>query len=468
MTLRVTETLCPVCLAKVPAALVAKDETVLLEGHCPEHGMWQTSIWTGPPSWESWNGAGCSELPRVNGATIPAKADRTGATYAAAEPAPYDSCPGECGLCPDHGQHTCTAVLEVTRRCNLACPVCFADSFTDPIVADSSVDDLARVLQELFESQGPVNIQLSGGEPTMRRDLPEVIGAARAAGFTFVQVNTNGLRLAVEPGYAEALRRAGLESVFLQFDGLRDETYRTLRGRPLLEQKLRALHHCAAAGLGVVLVPTVVAGVNDDELGDLVRFAAGRPGVVRGLHLQPVSYFGRFGNGDRPRLTMPEVLRRLEAQTRGDLKTSDFRPSGCEHVRCSFRARYWVREHGRLELVRSEASCCTPKSDQLGAAARRAIAATSRQWRRRAGSTRMGQADGSEGAEAPADTLARFLDDADRILCVSGMLFQDAWSIDLERIRRCCVHSVVPGRGLVPFCLWNLTSESGERLYPRA
>ena len=444
MSRRAMESICPVCLGKVAASLVTEDDTVVLEGCCPEHGEWRTPVWCGPPSMDSWSGdCGC----------------RAGASAGtcAADP-DYAACPGECGLCPQHGQRTCTAVFEVTRRCNLACPVCFADSSTDADEADPSVQELGRMLQDLFVSQGPVNVQLSGGEPTMRDDLAEVIGAARAAGFTFVQVNTNGLRLAAEPGYAEALRGAGLESVFLQFDGLRDETYRTLRGRSLLERKLRAIDRCAEAGLGVVLVPTVVVGVNDDELGDLVRFAAGRPGVVRGLHLQPVSYFGRFGTGERPRLTLPEALRALELQTGGDLQASDFKPSGCEHVRCSFRARYWVRDGGRLELLRSQTSCCSSEPEQPGAAARRAIAATSRQWR---GPT-------VQAESTDADSLTRFLDDAEHILCISGMLFQDAWSLDLARIRRCCVHSVVPGRGLVPFCLWNLTSESGRRLYPRS
>ena len=125
----------------------------------------------------------------------------------------------------------------------------------------------SKMLGELFATQGAVNLQLSGGEPTAREDLPEVIEAACKAGFTFVQLNTNGLRLAGERDYAERLRSAGLASVFLQFDGVHDETYRVLRGRPLLDVKMRAIERCAAAGLAVVLVPTLVAGVNDQEVG---------------------------------------------------------------------------------------------------------------------------------------------------------------------------------------------------------
>ncbi len=220
------------------------------------------------------------------------------------------------------------------------------ESTPDAAEPDPSLAQMQGMLSELFDAQGAVNLQLSGGEPTMRDDLPEIIRTARGIGFTFVQLNTNGLRLAAEAGYAEQLREAGLVSVFLQFDGLSDSTYRALRGRPLLAQKMAALERCAQAGLAVVLVPTVVPGVNDHELGDLVSLATSWPGVVRGVHLQPVSYFGRFAAGDRARLTLPELLRLLEQQTAGSVRATDFAPSCCEHVRCSFRARYWVREQG--------------------------------------------------------------------------------------------------------------------------
>ena len=489
--LRSTASLCPVCLTRSPARLLAEGDQVTLEGRCVAHGEWRTVVWSGPPSFESWCG-----------------------------PEPIQA-----------AQQTCTAVFEVTRRCDLGCPVCFAEASSKANgVVDPSVDEIAGRLSALFAAEGEVNLQLSGGEPTIREDLPEIVAAAAAAGCTFIQLNTNGLRLAAEDGYAEALREAGLASVFLQFDGVSDDTYRVLRGRPLLAQKVRAVERCAEAGLAVVLVPTVAPGVNAGELGGLVRFAASWPGVVRGLHLQPMSYFGRYpreraanspagtlGPGVQgaarggQRLTLPEILRALEDQTCGEVRADHFSPSCCEHVRCSFRARYWVREGGVLEPLRSSAGCCDSEGAAKGAPAaapgraslpatgdvsRRAVAATSRQWSRRepqacgcAGGGELGAAV-SVGAAAesasPQDDLSRFLDEAGRILAISGMLFQDAWSIDMERIDRCCVQVVtgvgerppgaaapvvgVAGRapgGLVPFCLWNLTSASGERLYPR-
>lgn len=359
---------------------------------------------------------------------------------------------GCCGESRRDKQKTCTAVLEVTARCNLACPVCFADANPGGSHAgDPPLGVLEASLRDLYQHQGPVNLQLSGGEPTLRPDLERLISTAREIGFTFVQVNTNGLALANSPEYASALRASGLESVFLQFDGLHDETYLATRGRPLLEQKLLAIDNCAAAGLGVVLVPTLVPGVNDGELGALVRFAAQRNPVVRGLHIQPISYFGRHPGGERPRLTIPEVLRELETQTGGEVEVEDFSPSDCEHARCSFRARYRVADDTHLELVEAKRSCCSGKTED---APRRAIDATSRQW-------------SSAAQVGGEDSLSAFLEDATKILCISGMAFQDARNLELDRIDSCCVHSLVPGRGLVPFCLWNLTNSSGEHLLSR-
>ena len=415
--LRDTESRCPTCLEVVPARLLMEGDQVWLEGHCVEHDAWRTLIWSGPPSFESWCGS---------------------------DPSPA-------------AQQTCTAVLEVTHQCDLGCPVCFAGS---PAIgrSDPPLADLSDRLSRLFCAVGAVNLQLSGGEPSTRSDLPELISAAVAAGFSFVQLNTNGLRLAGEKGYAERLREAGLASVFLQFDGVTDETYRALRGRPLLAQKVRAVERCADAGLAVVLVPTVVPGVNGGEIGRLVRFAASWPGVVRGLHLQPVSYFGRYPGNGRARLTLPEVLHLLEEQTGGELRVTDFASSCCEHPRCSFRARYWVREGAVLEPVCAASCGCAPVPEE---ASRRAVAATSRQWSRR-------QSEAGRCEEPDAqDGLSRLLEEAERILTISGMLFQDAWSTDMERIRRCCVQVVTEESGLVPFCSWNLTSESGGRLHPR-
>jgi len=230
----------------VPAVRHAEGDTVILEGRCPEHGP------------------GAPHLVRTALSRVlvrrrePAPAEPAGAEGAGGGIA--SECPGSCGLCARHQQRTCTALIEVTERCDLGCPLCFAESSFAIGQPDPSLAQLKEMLQDLFAPKERSTCSCRGRAHSPRGPPRDHRGIA-LAGFTFVQVNTNGLRLASEKGYAEELRGAGLDSVFLQFDGLDDDTYRALRGRPLAAQKLEALERCAAAGLGVVLVPTVVPGV---------------------------------------------------------------------------------------------------------------------------------------------------------------------------------------------------------------
>ena len=198
----------------------------------------------------------------------------------------------------------------------------------------------------------------------MRDDLDKIIALGREKGFTFFQLNTNGLRIAEEAGYAEHLAAAGVSTVFLQFDGLDDDIYRTLRGAPLVVKKLRAIVACKAAGLPVVLVPTVAPGVNDQALGEILRFALEHAPHIRGVHIQPISYFGRCSlEAPEIRLTIPAVLRRIEAQTEGLMRAADFGGGGAESPYCSFHASYLRKPDGSLKaLPRRRSQCCCVKS----------------------------------------------------------------------------------------------------------
>ncbi len=438
-----TESLCPVCLSRLPALRVLRGNTVFLERSCPSHGAFSVPVWRGQPAMDAWRRPKRPSLP----------------------PAPRDGgksgCPFDCGLCPDHGQHTCTAVIEVTQRCDLGCPVCFASAGPGG-PADPPLPVLARRLSDLKGAAGECNLQLSGGEPTLREDLPDIVRAARAADLAFVQINTNGLRLGREPGYAGSLARAGLASVFLQFDGS-DAACTALRGRPLLNAKLAAIDACAEAGLGVVLVPTVARGVNDRELGEIVRLALSRAPVVRGVHFQPVASFGRhpWPRGDgcaEAGPTLPEMLTGLVEQSQGMLRAGDFHPPGCEHESCSFSGSFLRLPDGRLEALREQGGeCCDePLLASEGAAVSRSF--TARQW----------------AAAQPASPLPAQPDDFDLFLArsatanrfsISCMAFQDAWSLDLERVRGCCIHVQADDGRLIPFCLYNLTAADGRTLY---
>jgi uncharacterized radical SAM superfamily Fe-S cluster-containing enzyme len=458
-----TESLCPVCLTRIKANRVIQGDEVFLVKECGDHGSFRTVIWRGEPSMGEWRRPKDPVHPDL--------------CYGAIE----KGCPFDCGLCEAHEQLPCSVLLEVTDRCNLHCAVCFADSGHGE-AEDPSLGKIAWLLERAMAAVGPSNLQLSGGEPTLRDDLSEIVEVARRIGYSFIQVNTNGLRLAADIDYGRRLQAAGLSSVFLQFDGVDDEIYRTLRGRALLDQKLQAVMNCGRVGLGVVLVPTLVRGVNTDSIGAIVRQGLQMAPAVRGIHFQPVSYFGRFPerNGDEGRFTLPELMRCLEEQTAGLVKVIDFSPPGCEHAHCSFHATYMRSAEGDLRPLGAGKgdSCC---SADLGAGGvRKTVETVSRRWRLPSPapfSSRLplleetacccGSSPDATRVEGPLDLDLFLQEAASRSFTISAMAFQDADNLDLERLRGCCI-SVVSGDGrLVPFCAYNLTGRDGRSLYRR-
>lgn len=473
-----TESVCPVCLATIPAERWAIGDTVHLVKTCPEHGRFSTPVWRGLASYIRWGAAARAYArPPVTRTTV------------------EHGCPHDCGLCPDHRQQSCCVLLEVTSRCDLACPTCFASAGRNG--SDASLDDIGRWLDVLAESGGHVHVQLSGGEPTVRDDLPDIVRLVHARGFDFVQVNTNGVRLAKDPAYVAALADAGLDCVFLQFDGVDDTVHRVLRGAKLARLKEAAIHNCGEAGLGVVLVPTVVHGVNAHRLGEIVDFAVAHVPTVRAVHFQPVSHFGRYPAPptDVDRVTLPEVMDALIAHAGGTLSLDDFNPGSAENPYCSFSGRFRLDDADRLHGTGAVASCCgvptgaTEKSGCCGGAEAPVIASSrcgaaepveaepvgqsccgstrpspdvdrarryvAGQWTRAA----------RRGPEDAVDAFDRFLAAQGRTLGLSGMAFQDAWTLDLDRLRQCHIHIVAPDDRVIPFCAYNLTDRDGHSLY---
>jgi hypothetical protein len=351
----------------------------------------------------------------------------------------------------------------VTQRCDLACPVCFAQSGSEATV-DPAIGTIEGWYRRLLAGGGPFNIQLSGGEPTARDDLPEIIGLGRRLGFDFIQLNTNGLRLAQQPEYAGKLKDAGLSCVFLQFDGTTARVYEKIRGAALAEIKKAAIARCAEQQLGVILAVTLVPGINIAEIGSIINFAVENMPTVRGVHFQPVSYFGRYPAepADADRITIPEVISAIEGQTGGRMKASDFRPPAAENAYCSFLGNFVLLADGQLKAWTkdSPAACCCqpPKAADM---AKKAQSFVARRWAaaRTDRERSMPKADGLASLDA-------FLARVDQYsLCVSGMAFQDVWNIDLERLRECFIHVVSADSRLIPFCAYNLTDRQGNGLY---
>ena len=423
--IRQTRSVCPVCLRKLPAELVREDTgRVVLRKRCPLHGETRVTVWQGLVDWDSW----------LLG-TPPLAADRG------------LRCPDDCGICAEHEIGTCCALLEVTQRCNLRCRYCFARGGESD--GEPTLDALRAAIRDIVRQCGSPLLQLSGGEPTLRDDLPELIRFARQAGCSYVQLNTNGIRLAREPDYTKRLAEAGLDIVFLQFDGTRDAIYETLRGAPLLALKREAVRVCGELRVGVTLVPTVVQGVNDDNLGELVALARELAPAVRGVHFQPVSYFGRYpaGPGAEDRYTLDRLMADLSAQA--GIPLSSFMPSRCDHPLCGFHADFLPDAKGGLRPL----SSITHSSRSRGCA-RDNREYVARHWRR------------APEEPAPAAALADEMDFDTFLyrlrherLTLSAMAFQDAANLNIERLHSCSLH-VYDGGKIKPFCAKYLTPQT--------
>jgi len=435
-----TQSLCPVCLERIPAKRVKYGEQVYLEKSCPRHGDYQTIIWNGLPDYESWD-------------TVKQPTSNINCLTKVEEGCPYD-----CGICPNHRQKTCCVLLEITNKCNLLCPVCFA-SMQEDAKPDPSLEEIGAWYDTLMHCGGPFNIQLSGGEPSLRDDIDKIMRLGREKGFSFFQLNTNGLRLAQDMNYVKLLKDEGLNCVFLQFDAMSDEPYLKLRGRSLLKDKLQAIENCIKANLGIVLVPTIAPGINENEIGAIIDFAIENLPYIRGVHFQPISYFGRYGQKPEERLTIPDILRAIETQINRKIKAEDFRPGTAENSYCSFNASFILQADNTLKVLpkTQSCSCSCSEAPEESKKAREYVA---QQW-----SSAPESSCCISRCEEPK-SLDEFLERKARYtLAISGMAFQDVWNVDLKRLQECYIHVMSPDKRIIPFCAYNLTGMDGAPLY---
>lgn len=242
----------------------------------------------------------------------------------------HDGCPYDCGLCPDHEQHTCIGLIEVTQACDLGCPVCYADSGAGEHLPLDRIEAMMGFFSSR-EGGKPEILQIGGGEPTTHPDIEAILRMAKRKRFKYVMLNTNGLRIASDKAFAKFLATLtpGFE-VYLQFDGLDEKVQQKLRGGKVLGAKLAAIENLRDAQVPVTLVATIVRGVNDDQIGEIVRFGLSGD-YVRGVNFQPVAYFGRGDHSDvANRVTLSGIRRRIEAQTDGLFKKEDIIPLPCD------------------------------------------------------------------------------------------------------------------------------------------
>ena len=434
-----TESLCPTCFKKIDATIIFDGQSYIMKKTCPTHGSVETTVWKGSIPMEKW------KLTKQRAHIIKPLTEVK------------EGCPFDCGLCELHRQHTCTALIEITQNCNLNCRFCFADAKNGSL--DPTAEEINALYKSVFDASGACNIQLSGGEPTLRDDLPQIIKNGKDLGFNFIQVNTNGIRLAEDESFVQKLKLAGLDSIYLQFDGTDDLIYHKLRGAKLLDLKIKAIENCEKYAIGVVLVPTLVPGVNVSNVGEIIEFALWNIHAVSGVHFQPVSYFGRVPNPpkDEERITLPELMDEIEKQTNGKIRADSLRPPQCENSFCSFHGRYLLKADGELLALGASRDCCSNKAEE---GSKKAKVYVSKNWAARQPDT--------QSEKTSPDSWDKILDNIkSSSFNLSAMAFQDVWNLDLSRVMDCCIHVVSPEGKLIPFCLYNITDTQGRALYRR-
>lgn len=429
-----TESLCPDCLRKIPAYYVLKDNNVYLKKECPEHGEYSVLFWRDGDLYKEFYNQSVHDDKNENYSNL------------------NKGCPFDCGLCSQHEGGVCTAVVEVTQRCNLNCNICFADSKNE--FKDPTLDEIKNMFETAKKYGGKCSVQISGGEPTVREDLPEIIKSGKSFEFPHMQINTNGVRIANEEGYAKILKDAGADLIYLQFDGINDDIYKKIRGKSLFNIKMKAIENCKKAKIGVLLVVTVVPGINSDNIGEIVQFAKRNMPIVRGIHFQPVSYFGRYPGEtprDEDRCSISDVLHSLEKQTFGELRMVDFVPRKRYDSHCAFSSSFYLSENGNLLAITDSRQNELNNDTDF---AKKTNEFTNKQWRLPEYT--------NTNQENPMSKFKLRL--GTYTLSITGMGFQDAWNIDINRLKGCCVHVVTKDKA-IPLCAFHLTSTKGERLY---
>lgn len=291
--IRKTTSICPECLQPIPAEIYVDPEMnwVMMRKDCKEHGHFKDKLSIDPEDYIQ-NETYTDEI----GSTMENSTKPTCVSSGIKKT--LKGCPYDCGICENHESAPCICLIDVTNRCNLACPICFANASAKGYVVEPTFDEIVQIMEH-FRSMKPFPaplLQLAGGEPTVRDDLPEIIKKGHELGFVEIMVTTNGVRMGKSEEYCRKIKEAGADSIYLQFDATDDaEAWKKVRGVNLWPLKKRAIENFRKVGQeGVMLVPVIAKGINDHEIGNILDFAKENTDVVAGVVFQPVSLCGRI------------------------------------------------------------------------------------------------------------------------------------------------------------------------------
>ncbi|MGD1818194.1 MAG: radical SAM protein [Pleomorphochaeta sp.] len=410
-----TKSLCPVCFKEIYAQIVVENNKIYMVKECREHGFYKTLTWDDTEEkylkWLSYGGLEVEKLPK-------------------SEIELDNIMKGGFESIVDNPSQPVSAALMTTSLCNAKCPVCFTRDSNRYL---PSIEECKAQLEKYKEFAGEgAPLEFCGGEPTVRKDLCELANIARDMGFNYIQLNTNGFKIAQNLDYAIKLKESGITTIYLGYDGDNEESYITKYGENVLPLKYKAVENAKKSGLAVVLVPCLIPGSNDDRLKDIIDFAKKNIPTVKGVYIQPVSYFGSYPKDYKKiRLTIPQVLRKLEEQTNGEIKKVDFMPGGCEHPQCSFNAYYMLDKKGVLRAFTQFKQITKNNVESVRNNAKKI-------W-------------------SPSMSHG---------LSIGGMAFMDVWNIDLLRVKKCTVQIITKDYKTVSLCAKYITSEDGSMFIP--
>lgn len=467
-----TYSLCPVCAKRIPARVFERDGKVWIEKTCPEHGKFKEIYFSDVKMYNKfrkfgYNGKGVSN-------------PNTKST---------NNCPFDCGLCSNHKSHTCLANISVTNRCDLRCWYCFYFAKEGGNVYEPSLEQIREMLKVgRAEKPVPPNaIQLTGGNPELRPDLIDIIKICKEEGYDHVQLNTQGTyKLRKDAKFAKDVKKAGVNTVYLSFDGVSKKANPKNHWEiPYIFENLRK------ANLGAVLVPTVIKGINDHELGSMVNFALNNLDIVRGVNFQPVSLVGRMPRNEREkrRITIPEVIGDLEEQTNGVILKEDFYPipvvrpitrfveaitgkpqySLSSHFACG-AATYLFLEGDkvipvtRFVDVEGFLEYLDKKAEEIENGKNKYIVASKILLNLRKFIDKEKEPKYLNFFKLLFNALVKHNYKAlgeihHKSLFIGMMHFQDLYNYDVERVERCIIHYLMPNKKIIPFCTFNVLPE---------
>jgi uncharacterized radical SAM superfamily Fe-S cluster-containing enzyme len=469
MVLKITKGLCPECGAILPADIIEDDGKVWIVRTCPEHGKFKNLYWSDAEMYKRYEqfeyiGRGVDNPQRM---------------------AAPEECNTACGLCNNHKSSTLLANIDLTNRCNLNCEFCFANARACGYVYEPTFEQIVDMLKMLREEKplpAPA-VQFAGGEPTMRDDLVDIVKKARELGFKQIQLATNGVILARNKELLKELKLAGLSTIYLHFDGVTKDT------NPMINISRKVVDNCSEIGQGIVLVPTVINGMNDHQVGDIIKFASEHIDVIRGVNFQPVAFTGAASEDDvvKERVTIPDLLERIEVQTEGKLKKDYFYPVPCvvpiseliesysgkpqftftAHQHCGAATYAFVTEDGlspvnKMINVDEFFRVMTEMAEKLGDKSTINKYKTLAEGIKGLHHSVKTSESGKTGEFWKMLYQALVKHDFDALkdfhwnaLFIGTMHFMDNYNYDLARVQRCCIHYATPDGRLIPFCTYN-------------